>query len=507
MGKHSKTTQKKAAKEKTVKEKVKKTKEKEIKLDSLTKEPGFFARIKAWFIKLSKPKKALVISLLTIITAIILTICIIVGWIIGFVAEVKQNYNHKEITDDEINNIVPIDEKIINVALFGIDSRKMGSFKGLSDSIMILSINTGTGDLKLISVMRDSIVEIPDHNGKSYRPNKINSAYAVGGPELAIKTLNKNFGLDIKEYATVNFYGMAEIIEAVDGIEVEVRQAEINAKNGLNANIREQCMHMGVKAEPYLVKNAGKQLLNGVQAVGWARIRSVSTTMGTANDYGRTDRQRYVMEQLLNKALSLDVAKYPDLIKAILPHMETSISFDEALSLAVNVLGNKVQFEQTRVPQAKYIITDNLYVSYAGSSVYYDTAFATKIIHAIIYDGISQDEFLKNNKIEKNNWFGANLGGSSSGGGSGSGGGSTNNETTTPPEGEGEGTTPPEGEGTTPPEGEGEGTTPPEGEGTTPPEGEGEGTTPPEGGGETTTPPEGEGEATTPPEGGDTPTE
>ncbi|MEE0928869.1 MAG: LCP family protein, partial [Acutalibacteraceae bacterium] len=336
-GKPSKATPKK--------EKAKKNKEKEIKLDSLTKKPGFFARLKAGFLKLSKPKKALVISLLSVITAIILAICIIAGWLIGFVAEVKQNYNHKEITDKEISEIVPIDEKIMNVALFGIDSRKMGSFTGLSDSIMILSINTGTGDLKLISVMRDSIVEIPNHNGKSYRPNKINSAYAVDGPELAIKTLNKNFGLDIKEYATVNFYGMAEIIEAVDGIEVEVRQAEINAKNGLNANIREQCMHMKVDATPYLVKKAGKQVLNGVQAVGWARIRSVATTQGTANDYGRTDRQRYVMEQLLNKALSLDIAKYPDLIRAILPHMETSISFDEALSLAVNVLGNKVEFE------------------------------------------------------------------------------------------------------------------------------------------------------------------
>ena len=375
-----------------------------------TKNPdkkGFFTRLKEGFLKMSKAKRAIII----VLCSIMLIIAILIGLVLGFIADIKREYNHREISDPDITAIEPIDPQVINIALFGIDARTVGSFTGLSDSIMILSVNTGTGDIKLISVMRDSLVEIP---GKS-KPYKINTAYSLGGPELAIKTLNHNFNLDIKEYATVNFYGMADIIDAVGGIEVDVREAERTAKNGLNANITEQCKYLKKNASDYYVSKSGKQTLNGVQAVAWARIRSVSTSEGTANDYGRTDRQRYVMEQLLNKALSLSVTEYPALVKKILPHMETSVSFDEAVSLAVNVLGNKVQFEQTRVPQAKYVINDNFYVSYAGSTVYYDLDYAAEVIHGIIYGGLTQDEYMDKYGVKKNGWYT----GSASAGGSG----------------------------------------------------------------------------------------
>jgi LCP family protein required for cell wall assembly len=126
-----------------------------------------------------------------------------------------------------------IDKKIINIALFGIDTRTENSFEGLSDSIMVLSLNTETKTVKIISFMRDTLVPIEQPNGKKLC-NKINSAYAKGGPELAIKTLNQNFGLDISEYATVNFYGMAEIIDAVGGIEIDVQKQEINGYRRLN---------------------------------------------------------------------------------------------------------------------------------------------------------------------------------------------------------------------------------------------------------------------------------
>ena len=368
---------------------------------------NIFIRIKESFLKMPKGKRTLVITL----CAVLLVLAILTATLLGFVIDVLKNYNHNEIDDPDIMQIQPIDDQIMNIALFGIDSRSQ-NFSGLSDSIMILSINTGTGDIKLISVMRDSFVKMPDYNGKSYKPNKINSAYSRGGPSYAIKTLNQNFGLDIKEYATVNFFGMAEIIDAAGGIEIEVLQREINAKYGLNDNVREQASKLGV--EPQLVTKAGKQTLTGMQAVAWARIRSVSTSEGTANDYGRTDRQRVVMEQLLNKALATDVTKYPSLIKAILPHMQTSISFNEAVSLATNVLGSKVQFEQTRVPQGNYVINDNFYVSYAGSVVYYDLDYAKKIIHAMIYDNMTQEEYIEQNGIEKNKWY-ANGSGSGSG--------------------------------------------------------------------------------------------
>lgn len=359
---------------------------------------NFFSNIIEGFKAMSKGKKALVISLISVI----LIIVILIGIILGVIGDLTQDYNHQEIDDPDIQKIEPIDEKIVNIALFGIDSRDQ-DFTGLSDSIMVLSVNTGTGDIKLISIMRDSFVKLPELKGKTYRPNKINSAYSRGGAAYAIKTLNHNFGLDIKEYATVNFYGMAEIIDAVGGIEIEVLQREINAKNGLNDCLKEQAAQLGIENPP-LVTESGVQVLSGIQAVAWARIRSVSTDQGTANDYGRTDRQRIVMEKLLNKALSMDVSQYPNLIKTILPHVETSLSFGEVLSLATNVLGQPVNFQQTRVPQPEYVMPISG-ASYAGSVVYYDLAFATKIIHAIIYDGVTQEEYITQNGIEKNKWY------------------------------------------------------------------------------------------------------
>ena len=408
------------------KKKVKK--EKTIDLDRAygvkSKKKGFFKRIKEAFKKMSKRKRAVVITLISIISVLVLLLGSVFGYGCYVYCDLRASYNHNtELDDDkELQNIVPINEEITNIALFGIDSRKVGSFKGLSDSIMILSLNNKTGQIKLISVMRDSLVEIPGYGYK-----KINSAYSIGGPALAIKTLNQNFGLDIKEYATVNFYGMAEIVDAVGGIEVDVQDYEINVAKGLNSNIREQCKHMGVSASKYLVTKGGKQVLNGVQAVAWARIRSVSTNVsGQANDYGRTDRQRYVMEQLLNKAKGVAVTEYHGLAKKIVKHMETSLHFDkELIPLVMNMFSKDINFQQNRVPQSNYVISDRYNIPALGWTVYYNLDFATDIIHAFIYDDITPEDYIKENGINKDSWHsGGNIAGSGSGSGSGSGQGS-----------------------------------------------------------------------------------
>lgn len=347
---------------------------------------------------MSKKQKQILIILISIVSVL----TIILGTGIGFLLWMTSDYNYNDEVgqDEEIQNIVPIDEGILNIALFGIDTRDVKSFKGRSDSIMILSINKGTGAIKLISVMRDSLVEIPKDSGTVY--NKVNGAYSYGGATLAIKTLNKNFGLDIKEYATVNFYGMADIIDAVGGIEIEVQEKEINANNGLNHNIREQAKYLNIK-EPQLVKKGGLQKLSGIQAVAWARIRSVSTSEGTSNDYGRTDRQRVVIEKLLQRALSMKVSEYPSLIKKMLPYLETSLSYSEIVGLS-GVLSKQIEFTQTRVPQSEYVIPAPK-ISGVGSVVYYNLKFAENIIHSYIYDDIVQEDYLKNNEIVREGWY------------------------------------------------------------------------------------------------------
>lgn len=311
------------------------------------------------------------------------------------------DYNYNEITKvpEQLGFEEVIEEKVINIALFGIDTRNEKSFKGRSDSIMIMSLNTKTKQIKLISVLRDSFVPVDKASGTVY--TKLNHAYSMGGPELAIKTLNKVFDLDISEYATVNFSGMADIIDAVGGVDVDVTESEVKYING---GVSEHCKILGIK-EPskYYISSSGRQHLNGIQAVAYSRIRYTANASGTSNDYGRTDRQRYVLGQLFNKALTLDKSQYKPLIKALMPCCETSLSTTEILDLALKVLTSSPTFSETRVPSTDY--TMRAPTTSAGSIAYYDLNFAAKLIHAFIYKNITPSDYIAQNGVEKNNWY------------------------------------------------------------------------------------------------------
>lgn len=365
---------------------------------------NLFLRIKEWFLSMSARKRTIVIALLSLV----LVLVIVVGFILGYIIKLSATYNHDD--DFWLENVQPISKDVTNIALFGLDTRDMNSFEGLSDSIMVLSLNKKTGTIKIVSVMRDSLVKIPGYEN----PRKINTAYSLGGPTLAVQTLNSNFGLDINEYAAVNFAGMADIIDAVGGITVNVLKSELNATNGLNHNIKHQAQIAGV--EPQYVEKAGQQKLNGLQAVAWARIRSVATEGGEGNDFGRTDRQRYVMEQLLNIATNMGVSEYPSLINGLLPYVKTSLSVSEIASLST-LLVRDIGFEESRIPQNKYIINGNFSVSGVGSTVYYNLDYAAKVLYAYLYEGISPDDYMEQNGIDKTGWYGTN--------------GSTNNTTVT----------------------------------------------------------------------------
>ncbi len=356
-----------------------------------------------WWRSCKKWQKACMITA----TSLVLVVAIAMG-----VLRIVFNYNYNNITKnpEDLGFESVINDKIVNIALFGIDTRDPKSFKGLSDSIMILSLNTETKKVKLMSVMRDTLVPIT-YNGKTTYA-KINSAYNKG-PECAIKTLNTIFGLDISEYATVNFYGMSDIIEAVGGIDVELAKGELdvygyeNGKKlnwGLNGCIAEICSHKGLDPNKYYIKEAGVHHLNGIQAGAYARIRHAANIEGTNDDYGRTDRQRYVMEQLFNKAIKLGKSQYVKLAKSLMPCSETSLSYSEILSLAVNILLQSPTFEQTRIPDFSYQMPSKS-ISGVGSCVYYDLNYASKLIHAFIYDDIKPEDYIAANGIEKNDWY------------------------------------------------------------------------------------------------------
>lgn len=355
-------------------------------------------KISRWWRKSGKLKKATIIVFSVMLVAVLSAGIFITSYF---------DYNYNKITDDTENLGFEevIDKNIINIALFGIDSRSK-NFKGNSDSIMVLSLNTDTKQVKIVSIMRDSLVKI-DRKGKTTY-NKINSAYAYGGPELAIKTLNENFGLDISEYATVNFEGMMDIIDAVGGIDAELTSAEVATGAGamytFNGIVGEMCNTLKLDPEDYYITKSGKHHLNGVQAVAYSRIRRAKNIWGTNNDHGRTDRQRYVMEQLFNKAITLNKASYIKLAKAMIPCTETSLSYSDIMDIAFDILLHSPTFSQSRVPLEQYQMSTPT-ISGVGSCVYYDLEYASKVLHAYFYDDITPEEYIAENGVEKNNWY------------------------------------------------------------------------------------------------------
>ncbi|MBO5020896.1 MAG: LCP family protein [Clostridia bacterium] len=365
---------------------------------ALPQKQSFFAKFKNWWQNLKKWHKATIISSIAVITAISI--------VLGFLHS-GMGYNYNRITsnyeDLGIENI--IDKDIVNVALFGIDTRSLDSFKGNSDSIMVLSLNTKTKKVKIISLMRDSFVPITYDGNTIY--SKINSAYSRGGPELAIKVINSNFGLDITEYATVNFFGMVDIIDAIGGIEAELTEEEVVSSSvyfyALNGAIAEICTALDLSAKDNFILTPGKHHLNGVQAVAYSRIRKVKNIWGTNNDYGRTDRQRYVMEQMFNKALTMEKSQYIKLAKSLIPCTETSLTYREIIGLAFDMLLESPSFLQARIPRDDMLMRAPS--TRAGSVVYYDLAFAKELIHAFIYDDITFDQYVEENGVEKNDWY------------------------------------------------------------------------------------------------------
>ncbi len=365
-------------------------------ISSHSRKKGF----KAWWRQLTKGKKATLIT----ITSILLVIAIALGW---FFSYFKYNYNSITTDPDELGFTDVKQHGVINVALFGVDSRDETVFKGNTDSIMILSLNTNTKKVKIFSIMRDTFVPMEFEEQKYY--GKINSAYSKG-PEHAIKTINQAFDLDISEYATVNFYGMTDIIDAVGGITATITQDELTWKGHGNPNLNncmdEICNEMGLKAKDYYIHTAGEQTLNGVQAVAYARVRHCTTVWGTRDDFGRTDRQRHVMQELFNKAITMKKTQYVTLAKALIPCSETSLSYADIVGLATNILLSSPTFEQYRLPpseyQSEFLMNGP---SGYGSIIYYDIEYAAKMINSIIYDDVTMEEYIQTHPIERNNWY------------------------------------------------------------------------------------------------------
>lgn len=217
------------------------------------------------------------------------------------------------------------------IAIFGVDSRDGNVNKGTNaDVIMICNINRDTGEIRLVSVYRDTYLNVND--GSTY--NKINSAYANGGASQALAALNKNLDMDITEYVTFNWKSVADGINMLDGVDIELTKAEFRQINGY---ITETVEKTGVPSVH--LKSAGLNHLDGVQAVAYARLRKMDT------DYARTERQRLVIQKIFEKAKSADLGLLNRILLMEVEQIGTNLTFNDFTDLLLDV--NKYHIGET----------------------------------------------------------------------------------------------------------------------------------------------------------------
>ena len=214
-----------------------------------------------------------------------------------------------------------------NIALFGLDAREGESIESgvRSDSMMIASINNETNEVKVVSIFRDTLLKQQDGTF-----DKANAAYSYGGPQEAIALLNRNLDLDIKNYMSVDFKALSDVIDALGGMELELTAEEVVHMNNYCVETSEVAGKDYERIEPEV---AGTYHLNGVQATSYARIRATA-----GGDYKRAERQRLVIEKIVEKAQKANLKTLDKIIDVVFPQVSTSFSSKDLIGIAANAL-------------------------------------------------------------------------------------------------------------------------------------------------------------------------
>lgn len=244
----------------------------------------------------------------------------------------------------------------MNVALFGLDAETDKQlFKGSrSDTIMIASINLDTGDIKLVSVYRDSYLNIGPYkaNGKEVSEYywKANSAYSYGGAEQAVKMLNKNLDLDITDFVAVGYKGLRNVIDGLGGIELDIDSAELKHINNYQYTIATDVL----KCNYNPVTKTGMQTVDGLQAAAYCRIRYTK-----GDDFKRAERQREVLKAIEAKAKETDLVTLTKVFNDCIGDIYTSIDSDDILELMGNIMNYRI-VEEGGFPDESLRTTANI---------------------------------------------------------------------------------------------------------------------------------------------------
>lgn len=256
--------------------------------------------------------------------------CIIVVCVLGFGASfLVANYVYGKMEYSEIEAVSkePFKEDgVKNILLIGNDSRSQGE-DGRSDAMILLSISSKTNTIHMTSLLRDIYVDIPGHDG-----NRLNAAYAFGGPELLMETLEENFDIKVNRYMLVNFQAFANLVDAVGGVDLEVTNEEVQYINGYLVEYNQ--LEGKPEGTDYLDTSlSGNIHLNGPQALAYCRNRYIGS------DFGRTERQRKVLTAIMEKAPSAILTNTGELADGLLSNLTTNLTKSEISGLILQAPG------------------------------------------------------------------------------------------------------------------------------------------------------------------------
>lgn len=304
------------------------------------------------------------------------------------------------VVSDEVLANLENQTKVINIALFGVDNRDddYELENSRSDAMKVISLDTKNNRIVITSLQRDLLVYTPTPMDDF---DKLNHAYWNGGAELALKTINYNFDLDINRYVTVNFSGVESIVALAGGIEIDVLPAEVS---GTNKWITDLDNIANKNNNTQKLTSSGPQVLTGRQALAYMRNRDVGS------DYERMNRQTKVIKALMKKVSTLQWSDIINLLGEVLSYVETNIDQGEMIQLGLEVLQmNADNVEQYQFPANGF--QDTKSVSYNGySPLYVHRSYQqmVKELHHNIYqnEGYNPSKIILDNEIKIYNQFG-----------------------------------------------------------------------------------------------------
>lgn len=278
--------------------------------------------------KRKKKGRGLKVALIVVIALILgATAVLATGFVV--IRNTLANVGHIDIDQTQIAIDPTVDEELSNyrnIALLGIDARDMDEIEGdiRSDAIIVASVNKETGEIKMFSVYRDTMLNLGDNVGL----DKVTHAYYYGGAQGVLYALNKNLDLNIHEVVVVNWKAVADTVDALGGIDVEIQESEINEMNKFILNTYK---HIGGSDE--LITEPGMQTLNGNQAVTYARIRKDAVT----GDYRRNERMKIVVKATFDKAKQMDIDAIKTISNDILPQIKTNMTSEDMMFMALDL--------------------------------------------------------------------------------------------------------------------------------------------------------------------------